>query len=150
MRIFDNDDGLGQLAVDRVKYYFGLHNIFYREATINEQHNGIDIVTDKGTIEIKHQTYPDSIVVEDSDGLRDGWIYTSKADYLFEVSDHTLLSFKMQELRELYGKTKELYTLNHNDETKGNRGDIWRGTYRVIPLTQITPYIKVKSTLLFD
>jgi hypothetical protein len=145
---FKQNEKLGAEAVAVVSKFLSNNKTKHRPATTSEQYNGIDLVTNTQTYEVKHQTYDDKIVIEeDSMSLKDGWIYTSQAQYLIEVSADRKRIYKidMQKLRSLYTKIWSNYSKYVNDETDGVRGDKWCSTYRVIPLADIKQYIDIKE-----
>lgn len=143
---FSEDSETGEKSQNLFTDYLDSIMYEWRPATKEEQIAGIDVVSIKNKIkyEVKHQTYKNKIVIEESDGLREGWIYTSESDRIVWVSEDSrnLISVKTKELRELYGKMKCMYKLHDNKRTNGVRGDSWQGTFRIIPIKDIKAYIQ--------
>jgi len=147
MRNYNRDEKLGQEAVNVFTEHLSNTGVKYCNADRQAQINGIDIITPDATYEVKHQSFTGSIVIEESDGLRQGWIYTSKSDYLINANlrNGSFIQIPMQKLRWLYDLIKGNYRLMHNDFTDGARGDVWQGSYRIIPITNLEGFIPVEK-----
>ena len=131
--------------------WMNTYNIDYRKATIEEQHKGIDIVAKK-TYEVKHQSFPDKLIIEEK-SMDDvpGWIYTSEANFLIEVSADRkkYLKIDMKQLRDVFIKIKENYELHNNDGmSQGMFGDIWLSSFYIIPVNQIEQYVKIEEVVI--
>ena len=146
---FSDDYVKGQKAVEAVKMYLmdmDNANISFRDATPEEQKDEIDlVVNDTETCEIKVQSKPNVIAVEEtSQDAKPGWIYTSKAKWLLEVSDKHILKIDMQKLWEYYCATKHLNKLIINKgESDGWFGDKWHSSFRYYPVTEIANYVGI-------
>ena len=141
---------LGAEALKCITDWMTEYNIKWRHATPEEQAHEIDIVAKK-SYEVKHQTYPDSICLEEISirmpGKSDvpGWMYTSKADYLINVAPDrkSFLKINMQELKNVYIKIKRNYTLIWDSTDNGLRGDKWESAHRVIKVGTLEGYVKI-------
>jgi len=143
---YASDFKLGALAVKGFTDTMDALGIPWTNANMAEQHNGIDIKTKKYCYEVKYQKYEKSIVVEEKDGLREGWIYSTKADYIVYVHLNGTIQttmLKVQELRDIYNKIKKNYKLQFNKKTDGERGDVWQGSFRIIPINDLIGYLSV-------
>ena len=147
MRDYTIDSDKGIKAVDTFTNYLDKINHKWRPADYNEQQRGIDIVCTAQCYhyEVKHQLWSGKLCIEESDGLREGWIYTSESDAIVWVSNDLkrLTSIKTEALREIYLKIRGNYPLRYNEETEGVHGQVWQGSFRVIPVIDIEPYLQV-------
>jgi len=150
MQTFRADDTKGQIAFDRFCKLLKSKGVNYRNASMEEQYNGIDLVTELRSYEVKHQSFKDKIVIEEDSmkGEGSGWIYTSLADMIVEVGDNSLLMIDRGQLKAFYIAVKDNYTLLYNDYTKGLRGDEWRSSYRIIPISHFMQYVTCKEIIL--
>lgn len=147
---FSTDAKLGEGAVETFTDWLDKHNIRYRPANSTEQIQGIDVVLD-GNIncEVKHQSFPKSIVIEES-SLKNGgsgWIYTTKSKWLIEVSEDrkTMWNIDVTDLKKFYNDCKENYLHHQNEKTEGVYGDEWISSFRVIPLADMKQYVKIEE-----
>jgi len=149
---FNTDERLGAEACRYFSDWLTNKSIRYTPATTEQQHQGIDIVTELHTYEVKHQTYDTSIIIEESSmhGAGSGWIYKSQAMYLIEVSPNRDKFFKMDmsELKYFYAKCSHNYKLHNNYMTNGNRGDNWISTFKCIQLSSIMGFVNIDTFLL--
>lgn len=148
MRIYTDDKKLGDEACVKFGHYLYINGVAYTPATPDQQLNGIDVVTDRATYEVKHQTMPGCIVIEEDDGLRQGWIYTCKSDYIILVGDGLFYKINVMNLRKFYEATKQNYRLYTNEQSKGERGDYWTGSFRVYGLSDFCGFFSVGKYLL--
>jgi len=150
MTEFNKNEIVGKQAVDAFKKYLTTKKVTYRDASDIEQKAGIDLVINNKTYEIKHQTLDNCLIIEETsiNDNQSGWIYTSKADYLIEVSsDRSMITkISMPELRTFYTAIKNNYKLYPNKCSEGKFMDHWTSWFRIIEVNDLNGYVSVRRT----
>ena len=148
---FSDDMLIGDKAVHYFIDVLDKRGIKYLDATPKQQDQEIDIITKRGTYEIKYQKDPNTVCIEDDDGLGRGWVYYSKADYLLEINPKhkVIVEFDMVQLRQAYlHDIKDKYTLFKNKQTNGLYGDVWKGSFRMVPTNYLLKLV-TKSRIIY-
>ena len=151
MRSFDRDEKLGKEAVAAFVQYLDNQGAHYMPATQTQQWQGMDIIVGSETYEVKHQSFENAVVVEESSLTNGtGWIYSSKAKWLLEVSADRKKAWKidMVQLRKFYDATKKNYEHYQNEKSDGTRGDQWISSFRVYPLKDFANYVDFTEVIL--
>lgn len=143
---FSKDYNIGLMSVDTYIGYLNSLKIPYKHADELQQQDDIDLVVKGMSVEVKHETFPDRLCIEEvgSQG-KPGWIYTSKAQVLISVDDGQEYFYQIDfiKLKDWYNKCKHHYELRNNDASIGYSGDTWVSQYRVIPISDISGYVSV-------
>lgn len=146
MRIFNKDLEESEKAVQAFAKLIANYDVPYELATTEQQRIGIDLISRNTKYEIKHMSYSDAIAIEETGECnKPGWIYTSQADKLVEVrEEQEFYIFNFTEVKWFYEKTKHMYELHYNEETKGTYEN-WKSSFRIYPLRDFNGYLKFET-----
>lgn len=144
---FSKSYNKGEVAVMKFCKFLNNNGFKNKEATMDEQYQGIDVKTDAYSYEVKHMSFEDAIVIEENsmNGEGSGWIYTSTSDWLIEVRDDKFLKISMPSLRNWYLNNKSRYLLRSNKPTIGLRGDVWTSQFRIVPIIDLKRDLEIKE-----
>jgi hypothetical protein len=141
---FNSNDGLAAVAL--FVSWLSKNNKKFRHATMDEQHNEIDIITQKQDAEVKTtKKYTQVAIEEIGDCGKPGWIYTTQSTVMVfvNVKEKFAWIIPTNKLREYYNETKHSHPIFKNYRTIGTRGDVWVSSYRWYSIDEIKEQMQV-------
>jgi hypothetical protein len=147
--LYSDSDKKGKIAENIFTKFLEDKNVKWQRSPL-QQKADYDFKTKYCTYEIKYQSFPDTICLEDMYDIDNnilGWTFVTKAKYLIEVdiANELLSRYNMSELLRLYKLIRKNYDIVIQ-KNYGQYGDVWYSSHRKVEINQLKQYLDIKTT----